>query len=72
MTETEEQIARLTRATAARARCARQVTHATVKATMAHTDQGRAEWTSIRDEARSCRDAWDVEIRNLRRQLTAV
>jgi hypothetical protein len=69
MTETEQQIARLTRATAARERCARQVTRFTVQATMAKTPQMRSEWADLRDEARRARDEWDAEIRRLHTAL---
>lgn len=70
LTDTRETIKRLERATAARARVATQVTHLTVKATLAETDAGRAEWTDLRDEARSIRDEWDAEIRRIRKVLT--
>jgi len=69
LTDTRETIKRLERATAARARCQTRVTHFTVKAGQAATDAGRAEWTDLRDEARRLRDAWDEEIRGIRRDL---
>lgn len=72
MTETEQQIARLTRATAARERCARMATNATVKAALAHTAQIRGDYQDIAREARLTRDEWDAEIRSLRSALTAV
>jgi hypothetical protein len=67
--ETRDQIKRLERATAARARNAEQVTRFTVRATMAHTEQARIDWTELRDLARQNRDGWDAVIRDLRRAL---
>jgi hypothetical protein len=67
--ETRETIHRLERATAARARNAEQVTRFTVRATMAHTEQARIDWTELRDLARQNRDGWDAVIRDLRRAL---
>jgi hypothetical protein len=67
--ETYDQIKRLERATAARARNATMVTRFTVKATMARTEQVRGDWTELRDEARRNRDEWDAIIRDLRRSL---
>lgn len=67
--ETVELIHRLGRATAARFRCAQQVTRLTVKATQARTEQARINWTELRDMARQNRDEWDEVIRDLRRAL---
>ena len=68
--ETAELIKRLERATAARERCATQVTRFTVRATLAKTEQGRVEWTQLRDLARENRTGWDQLIRDLRRELS--
>jgi hypothetical protein len=67
---TGELIARLTRATAARARCAEQVTRFTARATLARTGRARTDWTELRDQARRNRDEWDDVIRGLHTALT--
>jgi hypothetical protein len=72
MTETRQQIARLTRATAARARCAEKATHCTVKATLTRHPALRAEYQELAEEYRANRDAWDAEIHLLHAALTAV
>jgi GrpB-like predicted nucleotidyltransferase (UPF0157 family) len=67
--ETREQIARLTRALAARERCATQATRCTVRATLTRHPGIREEYVDLAREYRVNRDAWDAVIRDLRRAL---
>jgi hypothetical protein len=71
MDETRYQIARLTRATAARARCQEQATRAAARGTLAQTPQARGDWQDLALEARRNRDLWDAEIRTIRQALLA-
>jgi hypothetical protein len=67
---TREQIRRLTRATAARQRCADAATRCTVKATLTRHPAVRAEYQELAAEYRANRDAWDAEVAALRTALT--